>query len=117
MRSKDDLFLLFILALAVGAGYEYYKLPFQEGIDISGGRSVTYKMDLSKLPEEGRPNSALYQDNVVRLLSKDLQGPLGLTEARVEPIGNDQIVVEFPEDADRAQAREGGCCHSAEQSL
>ena len=105
MRSKSYLFLLFVVALAVGFGFIATKVEYKQGLDIKGGTRLTYQMDLSKLKPEERKNLPDIQKKLQRILENRATGSFGVAEPSIVPKGDDQIVVEIPGFTDQEKAK------------
>jgi preprotein translocase subunit SecD len=62
------------------------------GLDLQGGTRLVYRADLSLIPAAQRGNA---MEGAVAVLSNRIN-PLGVSEPRVDRLGEDQILVEIP---------------------
>jgi preprotein translocase subunit SecD len=62
------------------------------GLDLQGGTRIVYRADLSSIPSGQRKNA---MEGAAAVLSNRIN-PLGVSEPRVDLMGEDQILVEIP---------------------
>ena len=87
--------VIFALALAVVFPIERGLLSHSAvrlGLDLQGGTRLVYKADLSNIPEKERAEA---MNGAIAVLENRIN-PLGVTEPRVERLGENQILVEVP---------------------
>lgn len=92
--SRSYLFLGIVVALTALSGFLFTKKDFSKGLDIQGGVRLTYKMDLSKLPEG--TSKAAAKERVRQTLENRATGPIGAVEPVIQLKGEDEVVVELP---------------------
>jgi preprotein translocase subunit SecD len=87
--------VIFALALAVVFPIERGLLSHSAirlGLDLQGGTRLVYRADLSNIPEKERSDAI---KGAIAVLENRIN-PLGVTEPRVERLGENQIMVEIP---------------------
>jgi len=87
--------VIFALALAVVFPIERGLLSHSAvrlGLDLQGGTRLVYRADLSNIPEKERAEA---MNGAIAVLENRIN-PLGVTEPRVERLGENQILVEVP---------------------
>jgi SecD/SecF fusion protein len=100
------LFLLFVVALAVGFGFAATKIQYKQGLDIKGGTRLTYLMDTSKLKPEEKRNLPDMQKRIATIIGGRAAGSFGVAEPNIIPKGDDQLIVEIPGFTDQKKAEE-----------
>lgn len=103
LRSKSYLFLLLVLALGIVSGVLYSKTKYNYGLDVRGGISLTYQMQLDA---KQRKNIEDVRSRLIKILDSRARGPIGAAEPNILPKGDDQIVVELPGATDIEKARD-----------
>jgi SecD/SecF fusion protein len=83
MAKKDSLPWRFVVILStlLLAGLVAYQTPPRLGIDLAGGTSLTYELDLSKVPETSHAGNGELAARVIEVLKK-----------RVDPAGQKNII-------------------------
>ena len=92
--GKQRSMLIFIIGLAIAAAIIIVRLPTQLGLDLRGGSQLT----LQVLPNEQDLEA------VQRVIENRVNG-LGVSEAIVQSVGQDQLLVQLPGVSDPAQAQ------------
>lgn len=103
--SSSYLFLLIVLALAVGSGILYQRQAYNYGLDVRGGVRLVYRMEFSKLSAEQAQNKQMVRDQVARIMTQRVGASLGVVEGNVQQKGADELIVELPGFKDVSQAR------------
>ncbi|MBP9866383.1 MAG: protein translocase subunit SecD, partial [Candidatus Omnitrophica bacterium] len=95
-----------LLIIAVSAFCFWKSFPPQEniklGLDLRGGMQLLLKVDLTKIPEEGREDAS---ERVVEIIRNRID-ELGVTEPVITRQGKEQVVVQLPGVTDRERAKE-----------
>lgn len=105
-QSKGYLFLLIVVALAVGSAFLYRSQPYRLGLDVQGGVRFTYEMNLDELPADREESDAAIQAKLVKILERRASAALGVQEGTVQAKGTQEIIIELPGYTDPEQARE-----------
>lgn len=98
--GKQRGLLALILALVIGAIFVLVKVPPRLGLDLQGGSQLTILVrPTEKIPKISEDNLR----DVTRVLENRVNG-LGVAEAIVQTVGQDQILVQLPGVSDPQQA-------------
>lgn len=82
-----------VTALLVGlAGWFWYHDGVSRGLDLRGGASLTYKLELETLPPNAREGAI---QNTVQVIEERINN-LGLKDVKVDALPPDQFEVQFP---------------------
>ncbi|HEY4330219.1 MAG TPA: hypothetical protein VGN88_10825, partial [Phycisphaerae bacterium] len=81
MKSNLLSRFLVIIVVAAIAIYVALTVPPNLGIDLAGGTSLVYELDLSKMPKTGGDSDIQLAERVVEVLKK-----------RVDPLGQKNII-------------------------
>ncbi|MBS1708349.1 MAG: protein translocase subunit SecD [Armatimonadetes bacterium] len=105
MHSRNQLYLVLVVVLTVISAFVYKAYKFSYGLDVQGGVSLIYKLDLASLKDPKRAQSGSLQSDLVKIIENRVNA-LGVGEASVYGKGDDQLVIELPgfTDIDRAKA-------------
>ncbi|MCU0315068.1 MAG: protein translocase subunit SecD [Fimbriimonadaceae bacterium] len=95
-----------VLILAALSIFFFTRSTPQYGLDVRGGVRLTFSMDTSELTPEQKRNPELLQSKTVTILESRASRALGVTEATVQPKGENQIIVELPDYTDEVKAKE-----------
>ena len=96
-----------VLLIAAVVGFSIWRLwPPQEkihlGLDLQGGMQLLLKVDLAKVPPEGRKDAT---DRVVEIIRNRID-QLGVREPVISKQAKDEVVVQLPGITDRDRAKE-----------
>lgn len=98
--GKQRWLLVLILALVAGAVFLLVKVPLSLGLDLQGGSQLT--LQLKTTPEVTTISDRNLAD-VQRVIENRING-LGVSEAVVQTIGSDKLLVQLPGVSDPEQA-------------
>jgi preprotein translocase subunit SecD len=104
--GKQRWILASLLAMAIAAMIIIVKIPTQLGLDLRGGTQLTMQvMPTDKIPQVGERELAAVQ----RVISNRVNG-LGVSEAVVQSVGQNQLSVQLPgvSDPEKAERVLGG---------
>lgn len=93
--------LVSIVALAIAAITTIVLLPPRQGLDLQGGSQLTLQVKPTEAVPEITPDKLQAVQDVV---SRRIDEGLGVTEAVVQTVGSDQVLVQLPGISDPAQA-------------
>ncbi len=102
MMKRDDLWLLCLLIILIGAMALVFThvLPFKFGLDISGGTTLTYQADLRQVkPAEIKDVLEGVKDLIERRVNA-----LGVGEVTVNYTSSGRLIVEIPNVKDPGEA-------------
>lgn len=96
-----------VLLILAAVGFSVWQLwPPQEkihlGLDLQGGMQLLLKVDLNKIPAEGRKDAT---DRVVEIIRNRID-QLGVREPVISKQSKDEVVVQLPGITDRERAKE-----------
>src|SRR3954464_9172681 len=86
---------LIILGVALLAGLKVWSTPPRLGIDLAGGTSLLYELDLSKLKDNPNENTAELAGRVIDVLRKRVD-PLGQKNIIWRVVGHKRIQIQMP---------------------
>jgi preprotein translocase subunit SecD len=89
-----------ILVLVIAAITVLVKVPIRLGLDLQGGSQLTIQVKTTKDIKEIKPEDL---EAVIKVVENRING-LGVSEALVQRVGNDQILVQLPGVNDPEQA-------------
>jgi len=89
-----------ILVLVIAAITVLVRVPIRLGLDLQGGSQLTIQVKTTKDIPEIKPEDL---EAVIRVVENRING-LGVSEALVQRVGNDQILVQLPGVSDPEQA-------------
>ncbi len=92
--------LAFIFVLAIAAIVVLIKVPLQLGLDLQGGSQITLQVKTTEAVPQITPEKL---DGVKRVVENRING-LGVSEAVVQTVGENQLLVQLPGVSDPAQA-------------
>lgn len=99
--GKQRSMLIFIIGLAIAAAIIIVRLPTQLGLDLRGGSQLT----LQVLPNEQVTQITERDLEAVQRVIENRVNGLGVSEAIVQSVGQDQLLVQLPGVSDPAQAQ------------
>ena len=99
--GKQRSMLIFIIGLAIAAAIIIVRLPTQLGLDLRGGSQLT----LQVLPNEQVTQITERDLQAVQRVIENRVNGLGVSEAIVQSVGQDQLLVQLPGVSDPAQAQ------------
>lgn len=97
-RQRSILALIFVLAIA--AIVILTQVPIRLGLDLQGGSQITLQVKTTEAVQEITPEKL---DAVKKVVENRING-LGVSEAVVQTIGQDQLLVQLPGVSDPVQA-------------
>lgn len=97
-RQRSILALIFVLVIAAITVLVRY--PIRLGLDLQGGSQLTIQVKTTQDVKEIKPEDL---EAVQRVVENRING-LGVSEALVQSVGNDQILVQLPGVSDPEQA-------------
>jgi len=92
--------LAFIVVLAIAAIVVLVKVPIRLGLDLQGGSQITLQVKTTEAVPQITPEKL---DGVKRVVENRING-LGVSEAVVQTVGENQLLVQLPGVSDPAQA-------------
>jgi preprotein translocase subunit SecD len=98
--GKYRVWLGVILALTIAAVVVIVQVPTQLGLDLRGGSQLTLQVQ----PTEAIPNVTERELEAVQTVVQGRVNGLGVSEAVVQQLGNDQLLVQLPGVSDPQQA-------------
>ena len=98
--ARQRLLLAVIFALVIAAVLVIVQIPTRLGLDLRGGSQLTLQVQPTEQIREITPEAL---DAVRRVVEGRVNG-LGVTEAIVQELGNDQLLVQLPGISDPQQA-------------
>jgi preprotein translocase subunit SecD len=98
--QKQRSVLALILALAIAAIVVLVRVPMRLGLDLQGGSQLTIQVKTTQDVKEIKPQDL---EAVLKVIENRING-LGVSEAVVQTVGNDQILVQLPGVSDPQQA-------------
>lgn len=98
--GKYRVWLGVILALTIAAVAVITQVPTQLGLDLRGGSQLTLQVQ----PTEAIPNISERELEAVQTVVEGRVNGLGVSEAVVQQLGNDQLLVQLPGVSDPQQA-------------
>jgi preprotein translocase subunit SecD len=98
--GKYRVWLGVIVALTIAAVVVIVQVPTQLGLDLRGGSQLTLQVQ----PTEAIPNITERELEAVQTVVQGRVNGLGVSEAVVQQLGNDQLLVQLPGVSDPQQA-------------
>ncbi|MBD2257299.1 protein translocase subunit SecD [Pseudanabaena sp. FACHB-2040] len=98
--ARQRLLLAVIFALAIAAVLVIVQIPTRLGLDLRGGSQLTLQVQTTDKVREITPEAL---DAVKRVVEGRVNG-LGVSEALVQELGSDQLLVQLPDINDPEQA-------------
>jgi preprotein translocase subunit SecD len=98
--EKQRIFIILIIILVVTAIVTLLNLPLQLGLDLKGGSQLTLQLQTTPEVPEISPDKL---EGVRTVISNRVNG-LGVSEAIVQNVGNDRILVQLPGVSDPQEA-------------
>ncbi len=98
--KRQRLFLALILVLVIGSITIISRIPVRLGLDLQGGAQLTLQVKPSDTVKEITPQVL---EGVQRVVEGRING-LGVSEALVQTVGQDQLLVQLPGVSDPQQA-------------
>lgn len=98
--GKYRVWLGVIIALTIAAVVVIAQVPTQLGLDLRGGSQLTLQVQ----PTEAIPNITERELEAVQTVVEGRVNGLGVSEAVVQQLGNDQLLVQLPGVSDPQQA-------------
>lgn len=98
--GKYRIWLAVILALTIAAVVVITQVPTRLGLDLRGGSQLTLQVQ----PTEAIPNITERELEAVQTVVEGRVNGLGVSEAVVQQLGNDQLLVQLPGVSDPQQA-------------
>lgn len=95
------LLIILVSAFCIWKAYPPHE-KVKLGLDLRGGMQLLLKVDLTKIPEEGRDDAS---ERVVEIIRNRID-ELGVTEPVITRQGKDQVIVQLPGVTDRERAKE-----------
>ena len=98
--QKQRWLIFLIILLAIASGVVLASLPLQLGLDLRGGAQLTMEV---QQPQESR---AIKSDDLVavKTVIENRVNALGVSEALVQTVGQNKILVQLPGVTDPTQA-------------
>ncbi|MCU0726740.1 MAG: protein translocase subunit SecD [Planctomycetes bacterium] len=92
MKLNYPLRFLVIVAVILGSALLWAKYGVDRGLDLRGGASLIYRLDLESIPPEARSDTLL---STVQVIEERINN-LGLKDLKVDALPPDQFEVQFP---------------------
>jgi SecD/SecF fusion protein len=92
MKLNYPLRFLVIVVAVLGSALLWAKYGVDRGLDLRGGASLIYRLDLESIPVESRADTLL---STVQVIEERINN-LGLKDLKVDALPPDQFEVQFP---------------------
>lgn len=98
--QRQQALIALIFVLIIGAVMLLFKSPLQLGLDLKGGAQLTVELQTTPEVKKITPEKL---DGVAKVIEKRVNG-LGVSEALVQKVGENRVLVQLPGVSDPAEA-------------